>query len=304
MITPGWLWPLFTILAAGAQTLRNATQRDLVDSLGAASATFVRFLFGFPFAWVFLACVSFATATLPPAPGLEATAFLLLAASTQIGATALMLAAMRERSFVVATALTKTEAVQIVAFGLMFKEERATSEIIFAVTLATAGVLLLSMPPASRFAGSDRSANLRAAGYGLSAAAAFGASTIGYREGILALDGSSFIVAATSELAYALTLQTAVILLYLTAFDRKGLSAIWAQWRASLTAGLMGALSTQFWFLALAIETAARVRTLGLVEVAFAQAVTHRMFRQTTRAIEWVGMAMILAGAAIVLNGR
>lgn len=54
---------------------------------------------------------------------------------------------------------------------------------------------------------------------------------------------------------------------------------------------------------AFAIETVARVRTLGLVEVVFAQIITRRIFRQTTTAIEWLGMAMIVAGVAIALNG-
>ena len=47
-----------------------------------------------------------------------------------------------------------------------------------------------------------------------------------------------------------------------------------AQWRRSLFAGFMGATASQFWFLAFAIATAASVRTLALVEVLFAQAIS------------------------------
>lgn len=46
--SPVWLWAAFTVAAAGGQTLRNALQRELTDELGAAGATFVRFLFGCP----------------------------------------------------------------------------------------------------------------------------------------------------------------------------------------------------------------------------------------------------------------
>ena len=49
-----WLWTVFTIAAAGGQTLRNAMQRELIGALGAIGATQVRFLFGLPFAVVFL----------------------------------------------------------------------------------------------------------------------------------------------------------------------------------------------------------------------------------------------------------
>ena len=50
MIVAGWLWVVFTLLAAGCQTVRNAMQRELTATLGTAGATHVRFLFGFPFA--------------------------------------------------------------------------------------------------------------------------------------------------------------------------------------------------------------------------------------------------------------
>ena len=49
------LWIPFTLLAAAGQTARNAMQRELTAALGTVGATHVRFLFGFPFALIFLA---------------------------------------------------------------------------------------------------------------------------------------------------------------------------------------------------------------------------------------------------------
>ncbi len=51
--------------------------------------------------------------------------------------------------------------------------------------------------------------------------------------------------------------------------------AILRHWRPSLFAGFMGATASQFWFLAFALATAASVRTLALVEVLFAQAISN-----------------------------
>ena len=51
----GAVWVPVTLLASSAQTLRNAMQRDLIGALGAVGAAQVRFLFGLPFAAVFLA---------------------------------------------------------------------------------------------------------------------------------------------------------------------------------------------------------------------------------------------------------
>ncbi len=299
---PSWLWAAFTLTAAGGQTLRNALQHDLTDTLGAAGATFVRFLFGCPFSFGFLAAACAFFDAPPPTPDARALWLISFSALAQIAATGLMLASMRERSFVIATALTKTEAMQIVAFGLIFMGDQVTWPLALAVLSATMGVLTVSLPSAA-IATRDAGATWRSAGYGLASAAAFAVSTVGFREGVLALGGESFVVAAATELAIGLVLQTVLILLYLSVFDRKGLAAIAAHWRPSLSAGLLGAFATLFWFLAFAIETAPRVRTLALVEVIFAQIVTRRMFAQTTSAREWLGMAMIVVGVAGALNG-
>ena len=106
----GGVWIPVTLLASSAQTLRNAMQRDLIGALGAVGAAQVRFLFGLPFAVMFLAGLMAATGFSAPrltALNLACTAF---GAVSQVIATALMLAAMRTKSFVAAVAYTKTEA--------------------------------------------------------------------------------------------------------------------------------------------------------------------------------------------------
>ena len=57
MIAPDWLWIPVTIWAAFAQTLRNAAQRHLIAQLGTLGATLVRFLYGLPFAALWLLAV-------------------------------------------------------------------------------------------------------------------------------------------------------------------------------------------------------------------------------------------------------
>ena len=68
MLTP-WLWAIFTIIAAFFQTLRNAMQRELTGSLGTVGATHVRFLFGLPFALIFLGGLLLETGAPLPRPG-------------------------------------------------------------------------------------------------------------------------------------------------------------------------------------------------------------------------------------------
>ena len=118
------LWAVFTLIAAAAQTARNAMQRELTATLGTVGATHVRFLFGFPFALLFLAGVMFATGYGVPHPELAFWPWVIAGAATQIAATATMLSVMGERSFVVAYAYIKTEPVQVALFGLIFLGDR------------------------------------------------------------------------------------------------------------------------------------------------------------------------------------
>src|SRR5215218_9044899 len=107
MTETGWLWIVFTVIAAAAQTARNAMQRELTGTLGTVGATHVRFLFGFPFALIALASI---VAISGEALTKLAGAFwpwVIVGALAQIFATGLMLATMGERSFVVTIAYTK-----------------------------------------------------------------------------------------------------------------------------------------------------------------------------------------------------
>src|SRR6202050_57938 len=123
--TPSWLWAVFTIIAAFAQTLRNAMQRELTVTLGTVGATHVRFLFGFPFALVFLAAIMSVTGVPLPRPAWTFWPWVIEGAFAQVAATALMLAAMGERSFVVTIAYIKTEPIQVAVFGLLFLDRKS-----------------------------------------------------------------------------------------------------------------------------------------------------------------------------------
>jgi drug/metabolite transporter (DMT)-like permease len=296
MIDAGWLWAVFTLVAAAAQTVRNAMQRELTTTLGTVGATHVRFLFGFPFALVFLAAVLIATGRPLPQPGVPYWPWVLQGALAQIFATALMLAAMGERSFVVAYALIKTEPVFVAIFGLIFLGDALTLPIAAAVVLATAGVLVMSMAP-----GSGALAGTRPMLIGMGAGAMFALSAVGYRGAILSLENTSFVLAATFTVAVGLLLQAAVLSLYLAVRDPGVLRAIMRAWRPSMTTGFLGALASQFWFLAFALATAASVRTLALVEVLFAQLISSFVFKHHTTAREAAGIMLVIAGVGLLL---
>ena len=79
-------------------------------------------------------------------------------------------------------------------------------------------------------------------------------------------------------------------------------AAMLAAWRPSLLAGFLGAFASQFWFLAFALASAASVRTLALVEVLFAQAISKLVFKQRTSAREALGIVLIVVGVALLVS--
>lgn len=315
---PAWLWAVFALAAAAVQTARNAMQRSLTERLGTVGATHVRFLFGLPFALLFLVVVARAIGLDTLRPSWAFLGWTLLGGGAQIVATALMLAAMRQRSFVLTTAYLKTEPVLIALFGLVFLGDRLGWQASAAVLLGTAGVVLMSWPAGRLAAGASDAASatgsaassarftqdggVRPALLGIASGALFALSAVGFRGAILELGDGPFLARATSTLAASLTLQAAVLSAWLAWRDRTVLKEILRLWRPSLLAGAAGALASQFWFLAFSLQTAAAVRTVGLVEILFAQAVSQRLFAQGTTRREAIGMAAMMAGVLWLLS--
>jgi len=290
-----WLWAVFTIVAAFAQTIRNAMQRELSGGLGVVGATHVRFLFGFPFALVFLVVLLVVTGAPLPHLGLSFWPWVVAGALIQIAATALMLAAMDGRSFVVTIAYTKTEPIQVAIFGFVFLGDTVTWPMFAAICTATAGVIVMSTKPGGMVGG------MKPTLLGLASGGALALAVIGFRGAILSLDLPNYVMAATFTLVIGLALQAVALSLFLSLRRPSVMFALLRAWKASLFAGFMGALASQFWFLAFALATAASVRTLALVEVVFAQLVARFAFNQRTSPREGIGMALVVAGVALLI---
>lgn len=292
------LWIPFTLIAAAGQVARNAMQRSLTAKLGTWGATNIRFLFGFPFSLLFLAAVLLSTGDHLPWPRAAFWPWLLLGALTQILGTGLMLLAMTDRSFVVTTAYLKTEAIQTAIFGFVFLGDPLSVTKLVAIGIATLGVVVTALRPG----GETRYAAWKPTIVGLVAAASFALSAVGFRGAIIAIDGVSFVTAASYTLVCGLFVQTLILSVYLLARAPEVLRGILALWRPSMLAGFVGAFASQFWFLAFALTAAANVRTLALVEVLFAQAVSHYSFKQPVSLREVSGIVLIVAGVALLIG--
>ena len=291
------LWIFTTLVAAGAQTARNAMQSSLTATLGTLGATQVRFVYGLPFAVVFLAVAAAVAGTSIPTPSAAFLVYTGGGALAQIAGTALLLAAMQARSFAAATTFNKTEAVQVAIFGVVLLGEQLTPVGMIAIVVATAGVVLVAAKPGLEW----RGAGMRPVLYGVASGAGFALASVGFRGGILALGDGAYYLRAATTLVWSLSFQALLLGAWMAMFRRPALLASFTLWRQSLVAGFFGAFASQFWFLGFSLTAAANVKALGLVEVVFAQVVTQRVFAQHVTTREAAGMGLVVAGVALLL---
>jgi drug/metabolite transporter (DMT)-like permease len=198
---------------------------------------------------------------------------------------------------VVTTAYLKTEAIQTAIFGFVFLGDHLTWPKVLAIVIATVGVVITALRPG----GEKGFAELRPTVIGLVAAAGFALSAVGFRGAVIVVPGVSFVTAASYTLVWGLFVQTLVLTIYLLARAPSVLQDILRLWRPSMLAGFTGAFASQFWFLAFALTAAANVRTLALVEVLFAQAVSYYSFKQPLKPREAIGILLIVVGVALLV---
>lgn len=292
------LWVVAALIAAAAQTARNATQAGLTKAIGTVGATQVRFLFGLPFAVIFLWAVVGITGQSIPGISLPVLGFTALGSASQIAATALMLRLMEQRSFAVSTAWLKTEPILVALVAAAVLGDPLTLTMLAAIVISSTGVLLMTRKPAQ----GSLLAESGPVAMGLFAALLFGLSAIGFRGAITALATGDFLIRATTILVLSLMIQAGALALWLAVFNRPALQASLAVWRRSLTAGFLGALASQFWFIGFSLTSAANIRTLALVEVIFATLVSRYWFRQPVSKRQLTGMAVIIGGIALLLR--
>jgi drug/metabolite transporter (DMT)-like permease len=297
-----YAWIPIVIWAALAQTARNAAQRSLVAQAGTLGATLARFLYGLPFAAAWVAVLHVLPATAGAIPNFNPSYFgwLLLGAVSQLAATACLLAAMKQRNFVVGVAFSKTDALQVALFAALFLHEVPGWVTLLAIGLATAGVVMLSLPQKAAAGAEAPKWSSLAALYGLGSGAGFALSAVGYRGAALQLpDVSPWLIGGWGVLI-AQAAQTLLLGGWLAWRSRESLVATARAWRVSTVAGAAGALASIGWFTAFALTSAANVRTLGLVEVVFSYLVSHRLLREKLSPLDRAGLSLLAAGLIVL----
>jgi drug/metabolite transporter (DMT)-like permease len=299
------LWIPITVAAALFQTWRTALQQKLRGALSVNAAAFVRFLYGAPFAALFLALWSAGSGAAPPEPNAW---FLLLCATgglAQIIGTALLISAFGYRNFAVGTAYAKTEAVQGAIAAWIILGEALTPLAWGGIGLGVAGVLVLSMPKQGLALGEvARGITQPAALCGLGAGAAFALSAVFFKMANFALAGDDPILRALATLTATNILQTLMLGAWLARREPEQFRLSFASWRSAAWAGLLSAAGSSCWFSAFALAPVALVRALGQVEMVFTLAFSRLYLREAIRRADVAGLVLVVAGVVLILAGR
>lgn len=295
------LWMPITLAACFGQVLRNGAQADLTRRIGTLGATQVRFVYGLPFAVVFLALALLITGEPLPRPGWDGMGWVIAGALAQIAATAFMLMVMNRRAFGVAYAYIKTEPVMVAIMGVVLLGEHLSALGWAAVGVVTAGVLIASI----------RREDLRAMigetrmiGVGLASGGLFGLSSLAFRGAINTLHQGGFVIRSLTMLVVSLTLQVVMLGAWLAWRERDAFMGSLREWRRSFGAGFLSASASAFWMCAFSLAPIADVRTLGLAELPLAALMARRMTGKKPSVQQWVGIMVVLAGLALLVGAQ
>ena len=295
-------WVLITVAAAFFQNVRSTLQKYLKGHIGTTGATFVRFGYGLPFAFLFLAILYYGGGYPLPTLHFEFASWILLAALSQIVAQALLIHVFSYRNFAVGTAYSRTEPAQAALFGLIFLSETVSATVLLAIAISVGGVMMISVAHTKLSAGGlVGSLKSRSVLIGLCSGTFFGIAAVGYRGASLSLGGPNFLVQGAVTLCAAITFQTLIMLLYIWLRDPNELRKILKAWKPALAVGFVGASASFGWFTAMTLEKAAVVKAVAQVEMLFAFASTVLIFREPINRLEITGCCAVIAGILLLL---
>ncbi|MEO1055473.1 MAG: EamA family transporter [Actinomycetota bacterium] len=292
------MWVPITLAAATFQILRTSQQHRLRDTLSTAAATYVRFVYGAPLA-IAAALVVFGVVGRPlPTVPLSFWLVITIAGVAQIVGTVALLASFKVRDFAVGTVYSKGEVLIVAALGGLGVGSALAAWGWVGALLVTIGVVVLASEGDVR-ALAQRAGD-PAALLGIAAGGLFGIAAIGIGDAADRLGNAPTFDRAVVALTALLVVQAALNTLWFVVINPHELVAVARAWRPSILIGALSMVGSLSWAWAFTLTGAAKVRTLGQVELVIAFAIAHFVLRERHTRIEYVASGLVLLGAVIV----
>jgi drug/metabolite transporter (DMT)-like permease len=293
------MWIPITLAAATFQILRTARQHQLRDRLGTNAAGFVRYAYGAPLA-LLTASITF-LALDRPLPEVAARFWPIVTAAgvSQILGTIALLRAFRLRDFALGTVYAKTEVIQVAIIGAVLLGEPLAPWGWVGAGVVTVSVAWLAGRGSLRAV--LRRAGDPAALLGIAAGGLFGGAAVGIRAASGSLDGGTAWDRALVTLTVMLVIQALLNGTHLALTARTELAAVARHWRVAAPVGVLSLAGSAGWALAVTLENAAKVRTLGQVELLLAFTIGRIRFGEEHTRAEYLAAAAVAVGIAMVV---
>ena len=293
-------WIVITIFGAFFQNLRSSLQKKLNANLSTIASTYVRFAFALPFAtllfFIYFRNFEIISVILVQSNFVYYT---ILASVFQIIFTFILLYLFKFSNFVVGTALSKTEVIQVAIFEYFLLKDKLNIFGVFGIIIATVGVIIISVKDLKLFFNNFFSKTTL---IGLTTGLFLALSVVYFRAAALSLENfSSNFEKAIITLFFGLVIQTFIITIYLFIFERSEFKKLYNNKFESCLAGFAGFMATMTWFYAFTLVQASFVRALGQVEIFFSYLSSKYIFKEKVTISEIVGILIFVSGVAIML---
>lgn len=291
-------WIAFTILAAFMQAVRTAGQKQLTSSVTPMSTTLIRYVFGLPFAIVYLLYLSDGQTQALLLDASKNTRFLVYGAAAglaQIAATFLLVKVFSFRNFTVGTSFAKTEAIQAAVLGTVLFASTLTPLAWLAVGIGFVGIFIVSIPTKTQ---SWEAQNVL---LGTLSGTAFALTSLWLREASLSLN-LPVLQSAAITLVCIVSFQSLVCIIYTALREPYQFSAIRARLGLATFVGLTSALGSIGWFTAMTFQNPAMVKSLGQIEFIFTLLLTTLFFKERVSTRELLGVTAIVASVILLLQ--
>jgi drug/metabolite transporter (DMT)-like permease len=289
-------WILFTLLAAFMQAWRNAFQKQLSSTVDVWGVTLARFIFALPFAAIYLSSLYYFK---PVESAVHFTpifwVFIVIAGSSQILATALMVQLFKQKNYAIGVGLAKSEAILAAMIGVAFLSDHLSFLAWVGVALGGYAVFLLSK--GQQMAGFSAKTLTIGIGSGLS----FAITSLLVREASLELTTLPTLHRAAWVLLLVISFQCISMLLYLSLFSRRTLIAMWQRLGLTFKVSVCSFMASLGWFTAMSMMSVPVVKTLGQIEILFSMLISAYFFKDKLAKAEHWGLVLVVIAAILVI---
>lgn len=292
------MWIPITLAAATFQILRTSRQHELRSQLSTGAAGFVRYAYGAPLA-VAASLVVFVVLD-RPVPTVPARFWPIVGAGAvaQIVATVALLASFKRRDFAIGTVYSKTEVLVVAALAAVGLAPALRPMGWVGAVLVTIGVAWLaskgSLPALLRRAGDP------AALLGVVAAIGFAGAAVAIAAASRDLTGAASFDRAMFTLTVLLVTQTSLNAAWFAVTDPDQIRRAATAWRPASWVGLFSLLGSVGWAWAFTLESAAKVRALGQIELIIAFAVARLTLGERHSRSDLAAATTVLSGVLVV----